>query len=71
MYKQKLKHVLAEHHDTVSGLKMDVGAASLLTQNQNSESELSLRRATQAQQADLREKKVQDLNCTKELELVS
>lgn len=70
MYKQKLKHVLSEHHNTVSELKMDGVATSSLIQNKHTESELRLRKDTHGLQADLREKQLQNENCIKELKLV-
>ncbi|KAM9363808.1 dynein regulatory complex subunit 4-like [Symphorus nematophorus] len=69
VYKQKLKHVLSEHHNTTYGLKMDGVAATSLIQNQNTESELRLQRETHGLQADLREKKLQNENCTQVLKL--
>ncbi|XP_070711656.1 dynein regulatory complex subunit 4-like [Pempheris klunzingeri] len=69
VYKQKLKHVLSEHHDTTSGLKMDGVASTSLIQNQHAESELGLRRERHGLQADLREKRLHNQNCIKELKL--
>lgn len=71
MYKQKLKHVLSEHHDTASGLKMDGVASISLIQSRHTESELGLRGEAHGLQADLREKKLHNKNCVKELKLVS
>lgn len=70
VYKQKLKHVLSEHHNTVSELKMDEVAASSLIQNKHTETELGLRKNAHGLQADLREKQLQNENCIKELKLV-
>ncbi|XP_026215142.1 dynein regulatory complex subunit 4-like [Anabas testudineus] len=69
VYKQKLKHVLSEHHNTVSELKMDEVAASSLIQNKHMETELGLRKNAHGLQADLREKQLQNENCIKELKL--
>lgn len=71
MYKQKLKHVLSEHHDTISGLKMDGVASTSLIQNQHAQSELGLQGERHGLQADFREKKLHNENCIKELKLVS
>ncbi|KAK2817593.1 hypothetical protein Q5P01_025784 [Channa striata] len=69
VYKQKLKHVLSEHHNSVSELKLDGVAASSLMQDQHTESELRLQNITHGLQADLREKQLQNQNCIKELKL--
>lgn len=71
VYKQKLKHVLSEHHNTTSGLKMDGTAASSLIQNQRAEAELGLRGEAHGLQGDFREKERHNQNCIKELKLVS
>ncbi|XP_068582653.1 dynein regulatory complex subunit 4-like [Cebidichthys violaceus] len=69
VYKQKLKHVLSEHHGTVSGLKVDAVASTALVQNQNTQSELGLQRELHGLQADFREKKLHNENIIKELKL--
>ncbi|GAA6225662.1 growth arrest-specific protein 8-like [Lates japonicus] len=69
VYKQKLKHVLSEQHNTVSELKMDDVASASLVQNQHTESELGLRRNIHALEADCREKRLQNQNCIEELKL--
>eukprot|EP00064_Thunnus_orientalis_P023653 superscaffoldBa00009163_g23905 len=69
VYKQKLKHVLSEHHDIVSELKMNGVASTALTRNQQTQSELKLRRDVHGLQADVREKERHNDNCVKELEL--
>ncbi|XP_071361667.1 dynein regulatory complex subunit 4 isoform X2 [Trachinotus anak] len=69
VYKQKLKHVLFEHHDAISELKIDGVASTSLIQNQHSQSELELRKDTHGLQEDLREKRLQNQSCTKELKL--
>lgn len=71
VYKQKLKRVLSEQHNTTSGLKMDSVAASSLIQDQHTEAELGLRRQVHGLQADFREKQRHNQNCIKELKLVS
>lgn len=71
VYKQKLKHVLSEHHNVVAELKIDGVAASSLIQNQHREAELELRKDIQAQQAEFREKECYNQNCLEELQLVS
>lgn len=71
MYKQKLKHVLSEQHDTISGLKMDGVASTSLIQNRHTQSELGLQREMHGLQADFGEKKLHNENCIKELKLVS
>ena len=70
MYKQKLKHVLSEQHNTVSGLKIDGVSSSGLIRLQNAEKELGLRRETHGLQGDFGEKKLHNENCIKELKLV-
>ncbi|KAM6935748.1 dynein regulatory complex subunit 4-like [Lycodopsis pacificus] len=70
VYKQKLKHVLSEHHSTISGLKVDAIASTMLVQNQHTQSELRLQRDLHDLQADFREKKLHNEN-NKELKLVS
>ncbi|MEQ2190099.1 hypothetical protein GOODEAATRI_032222, partial [Goodea atripinnis] len=60
VYKQKLKHVLSEQHNTAFEVRMDAVSSSSLLQNQNMESELRLRREVQDLQADRREKRLQE-----------
>ncbi|XP_035024116.2 dynein regulatory complex subunit 4 isoform X2 [Hippoglossus stenolepis] len=67
VYKQKLKHVLSEQHNTVSELKMDAAAAAALIQNQHAESELELRSDTL--QADASEKTLRNKKRIEELKL--
>nr|XP_020474592.1 growth arrest-specific protein 8-like [Monopterus albus] len=67
--KHKLKHVLSEHHNTISELKIDSAASSALIQNQYTESELRFRRDVHGMQEDFREKRRQNENCMKELKL--
>ncbi|XP_010785910.1 growth arrest-specific protein 8-like, partial [Notothenia coriiceps] len=69
VYKQKLKHVLSEQHNTVSGLKIDGVSSSGLIRLQNAEKELGLRTETHGLQGDFREKKLHNENCIKELKL--
>ncbi|XP_029282015.1 dynein regulatory complex subunit 4-like [Cottoperca gobio] len=69
VYKQKLKHVLSEHHNTISGRKMDGVASTSLIQNQHTEAELGLQRDVHGLQADFREEKLHNNNCMKELKL--
>ncbi|XP_033945969.1 dynein regulatory complex subunit 4-like [Pseudochaenichthys georgianus] len=69
VYKQKLKHVLSEQHNTVSGLKIDGVSSSGLIRLQNAEKELGLRRETHGLQGDFWEKKLHNENCIKELKL--
>ncbi|XP_031732469.1 dynein regulatory complex subunit 4-like isoform X2 [Anarrhichthys ocellatus] len=69
VYKQKLKHVLSEHHGTISGLKVDAVASTTLVQNQHTQSELGLQRELHGLQADFREKKLHNENIIKELKL--
>ncbi|XP_013887524.1 growth arrest-specific protein 8, partial [Austrofundulus limnaeus] len=67
VYKQKLKQVLSEEHDTVSEMKMDALSSSSLVQNQNTESQVRLHRDVQNLQADYRDKKIQEDRSIKEL----
>ncbi|XP_054460841.1 dynein regulatory complex subunit 4-like [Anoplopoma fimbria] len=69
VYKQKLKHVLSEHHGTISGMKVDGVALNTLVQNQHAESDLGLRKELRCQQEDFREKKRYNENGLKELKL--
>ncbi|XP_070780285.1 dynein regulatory complex subunit 4-like [Enoplosus armatus] len=69
VYKQKLKHVLSEHHSLIAELKMDGIASTSLIQNQNTASELGLRRKLHRQQGDFREKKLNNADFIKELQL--
>ncbi|XP_023259221.1 growth arrest-specific protein 8 [Seriola lalandi dorsalis] len=69
VYKQKLKHVLFEHHNAVSELKTDGVASASLIQNQHTRSELELQRDVQGLEAELREKKLHNDSCIKELKL--
>ncbi|KAM7419925.1 hypothetical protein PAMA_016834 [Pampus argenteus] len=69
VYKQKLKHVLSEHHDSISELKMDTVASAALIQKQHAESELGLRRDTHGLQADARQKQLHNQTCIQELKL--
>ncbi|XP_040891362.1 dynein regulatory complex subunit 4 isoform X2 [Toxotes jaculatrix] len=69
VYKQKLKHVLSEQHNTISELKMDGVASTSLVQNQHTQSELRLRKDVHGLQADCREKRLQNETCIKELKL--
>lgn len=70
VYKQKLKHVLSEHHNVSSEMKMDGVASTTLIQNQHTVSELGLQREARGLQADLREKKLHNETYIKELKLV-
>ncbi|XP_068178039.1 dynein regulatory complex subunit 4-like isoform X1 [Antennarius striatus] len=56
--KQKLKHVLSEHHHLTSGMKMDGGASASLVQDRHRGAELSLHQERHRLQAELREKKL-------------
>ncbi|XP_041789695.1 dynein regulatory complex subunit 4-like [Chelmon rostratus] len=67
VYKQKLKHVLSEHHNTTSELKTDSVTSASLIQNQHTESELGLQREKHGLQADLREKNLHNEHCIKML----
>ncbi|KAM8772135.1 dynein regulatory complex subunit 4-like [Acanthopagrus schlegelii] len=69
VYKQKLKHVLSEHHNVSSEMKMDGVASTTLIQNQHTVSELGLQRETHGLQADLQEKKLHNETYIKELKL--
>ncbi|XP_069385694.1 dynein regulatory complex subunit 4-like isoform X2 [Paralichthys olivaceus] len=69
VYKQKLKHVLSEQHNTVSELKMDAAASASLIQNQQVESELELRGDAHGLQADAREKTLCNKQSIEELKL--
>ncbi|KAM6943971.1 dynein regulatory complex subunit 4-like [Lycodopsis pacificus] len=69
VYKQKLRHVLSEHHGTISGLKVDAVASTMLVQNQHTQSELGLQRDLHDLQADFREKKFHSENNKNELKL--
>ncbi|KAM8878134.1 dynein regulatory complex subunit 4 isoform 2-T2 [Spinachia spinachia] len=69
VYKQKLKHVLSEHHDTLSGLKADGVASAGLVEKQHTQSEIGLHGDLHALQADSREKKLHNENFIKELQL--
>ncbi|XP_068566651.1 dynein regulatory complex subunit 4-like isoform X2 [Cebidichthys violaceus] len=62
VYKQKLKHVLSEHHNTVSGLKVDAVASTTPVQSQLTQSELGLQRELEGLQAEFREKKLHNEN---------
>uniref|UniRef100_A0A8C2ZC67 Dynein regulatory complex subunit 4 n=1 Tax=Cyclopterus lumpus TaxID=8103 RepID=A0A8C2ZC67_CYCLU len=69
VYKQKLKHVLSEHHAMISGRKADAVAATTLVQNRHARSELGLQRELHGLQADFREKKLHNEKGFKELKL--
>uniref|UniRef100_A0A3B5AXG0 Dynein regulatory complex subunit 4 n=1 Tax=Stegastes partitus TaxID=144197 RepID=A0A3B5AXG0_9TELE len=69
VYKQKLKHVLSEHHNTTTEQKLEGVASSSLVQNRHREAELGLRRDVHGLQAELREKKLHSENSIKELKL--
>ncbi|MEQ2205169.1 hypothetical protein XENOCAPTIV_027448, partial [Xenoophorus captivus] len=69
VYKQKLKHVLSEQHNTAFEVRMDAVSSSSLLQNRNMESELRLRREVQDLQADRREKRLQEHSSMKQLKL--
>ncbi|XP_041640429.1 dynein regulatory complex subunit 4-like isoform X2 [Cheilinus undulatus] len=69
VYKEKLKHVLSEQHNAVSGIKMDNVTATSLIQNQNTETELKLQGDVHSLQANYREKMLHQHNCIKELKL--
>lgn len=71
VYKQKLKHVLSEHHTAISELKTDGSVSSSLIQNQHTETELELLKETQGLQADVREKELHRQMYNKEMKLVS
>ncbi|XP_060941119.1 dynein regulatory complex subunit 4-like [Limanda limanda] len=67
LFKEKMKHVLSEHHNTISGLKLATAASASLTQNQHAESELAVRSETM--QADAREKTLRNKKFIEELKL--
>ncbi|XP_037546386.1 dynein regulatory complex subunit 4 [Nematolebias whitei] len=69
IYKQKLKHVLSEQHNTVSEMKMDTVSSVSTVQDQNTESELGLRRDVQNLQMDRRQKKFNEECSITELKL--
>ncbi|MED6282547.1 hypothetical protein CHARACLAT_033225 [Characodon lateralis] len=69
VYKQKLKHVLSEQHNTAFEVRMDAVSSSSLLQNRNMESELRLRREVQDLQADRRQKRLQEHSSIKQLKL--
>ncbi|XP_023117768.2 dynein regulatory complex subunit 4-like isoform X1 [Amphiprion ocellaris] len=69
VYKQKLKHVLSEHHNTTTEQKLEGVTSSSLVQNRHREAEFVLRRDVQGLQAELREKKLHGENSIKELKL--
>ncbi|KAM9857040.1 dynein regulatory complex subunit 4-like [Aulostomus maculatus] len=69
VYKQKLRHVLSEHHTAVSELKTNGFVATSLIQKQQTEAEMGLRRQTHQLQSDVREKGFHNQNCIKELKL--
>ncbi|XP_028263121.1 dynein regulatory complex subunit 4 isoform X2 [Parambassis ranga] len=69
VYKQKLKHVLSEQHNTVTELKMNGLASTWQLQNQHTQAELAARRDLQGMQAELREKKLHQEQSIKELQL--
>nr|XP_033479466.1 dynein regulatory complex subunit 4-like isoform X2 [Epinephelus lanceolatus] len=68
-YKQKLKHVLFEHQNTISEMKTGRVISTSLIQNQHTQSELKLRREVHGLQVDLREKKLHNENLITELDL--
>ncbi|XP_078022657.1 dynein regulatory complex subunit 4-like isoform X3 [Epinephelus lanceolatus] len=70
-YKQKLKHVLFEHQNTISEMKTGRVISTSLIQNQHTQSELKLRREVHGLQVDLREKKLHNENLITELDLVN
>ncbi|XP_028458710.1 dynein regulatory complex subunit 4-like [Perca flavescens] len=69
VYKQKLKHVLSEHHDNISALKMGAVATTSLIQNQHTVSELGLRREVHGLQADFRHNQAHNQSCIQDLKL--
>lgn len=70
-YKKKLKQTLAEHHNTISEMKMDGVTSTSQIQDQHTETELSLLKEKQDLQADLRELNLCRDAYMKELQLVS
>ncbi|XP_042371027.1 dynein regulatory complex subunit 4-like, partial [Plectropomus leopardus] len=68
-YKQKMRHVLFEHDNTAFEQKMDGLASTSLIQNQHAQAELGLRRDARGLQANFRDKKLENENLIKELNL--
>ncbi|XP_074552347.1 dynein regulatory complex subunit 4 [Halichoeres trimaculatus] len=69
VYKQKLKHVMSEQHNTQSELKIDDVASSSLLQHQHTESELALRGEVHSLQEDFRKKMFENAKRIKEMKL--
>ncbi|KAF7659029.1 hypothetical protein LDENG_00003600 [Lucifuga dentata] len=69
VYKQKLKHVLSEHHDTITELKVNGVIASTLIQEENAQSEHQRRTEMHKLNLDLRHNEFCNENTIKEFKL--
>ncbi|XP_034401305.1 dynein regulatory complex subunit 4-like [Cyclopterus lumpus] len=69
LYKQRLKHVLSEHHDSTYALKADAVASTVPVLIRHVQAELGLRSEVHGLQAERREKKLQGENVIMELKL--
>lgn len=70
VFKQKLKNVLSEHHNTMTEMKMDGVAAASLVQSRNTQAEFQLRMEVHNLQSNRREKEQHSQNFFRELQLV-
>lgn len=70
VFKQKLKNVLSEQHNTMAQMKMEGVATAMLVQNRNMEAELGLRRDVYSLHASCRKKEHHAHNSLRELQLV-
>ncbi|XP_041837935.1 dynein regulatory complex subunit 4-like [Melanotaenia boesemani] len=69
VYKQKMRHVLSEQHNSVTEMKTDTVLSTSLVQKQNLESELVLCRDGHDLQMDFRQKDFQNVGSMKDLKL--
>ncbi|XP_043968962.1 dynein regulatory complex subunit 4-like isoform X2 [Gambusia affinis] len=69
VYKQKLKHVLSEQHNTVCEMKTDAVSSSSLVRDRNAGLELDLQRQLRDLQAAGEQKMLQEHGAAKELQL--
>ncbi|KAM4608283.1 dynein regulatory complex subunit 4 isoform 2-T2 [Polymixia lowei] len=69
VYKQKVKHLLYEHQNTISELKAEGVVSTKLMQNDHSKLENDLRKGIRALKVDFKEQELSDENLIKVLKL--
>ena len=71
VYKQKVKHLLYEHQNTISELKAEGVVATKLMEGEHGGLESELRKGVRALKVDLKEQELANENAIRDLKLVS